>query len=469
MLRRLSRLLGTAGPDPPGDVDYDPVYGLPRHAVEEWLARNPQLREEYEAALHARDASPRIGDDWPAGRRPPAMTPGSGSTVAPRPAPYDTGVVGWSPPRPGAVEELERQARGEMKPEAYDYLTGGAGAGDTLRANREAFRRWRIVPRVLRDVAHRDLGVDLFGRRFPWPVLLAPVGMQSVFHGKGELAVARAARAVGVPLILSSVSSRTLEEVAGEMGDAPHWFQLYWPANLELAASLLRRAEGAGYTAVVVTVDAPLLSGCERDELDPHLPVVCREGLANYYSDPVFRAAVGGAPERHPERAARYFAATYMNPAFTWGDIPFLRRQTGLPILLKGVLDPEDAARAVASGVDGIIVSNHGGRQLDGAIGALDALPAVVGAVAGRAAVLFDSGIRYGADAFKALALGAQAVLLGRPYCYGLAVGGERGVREVLEGFLADLDLTLALAGCVSVNQLGRANLVETPASGPGG
>ena len=374
---------------------------------------------------------------------------------------YGAGLLGKKPAQPLAPEDLEQKAREVLKPEAYTYLAGGAGAEDTIRANREVFRRWRIVPRFLRNVSRRDVSVEAFGQRFPAPVLLAPIGVQEMLHRDAELAVARAARSLGLPLVLSTVSSTPLEKVAEAMGDVPHWFQLYWPKDPDLAASLVTRAERAGYSALVVTLDTYLFGWRERDLQQAWLPFLRAQGLANYLSDPVFRAALPVPPETNTTPAVLHFLRVVSNPALTWDDLAFLRRHTRLPILLKGVLHPDDARRAVEHGVEGVIVSNHGGRQLDGAVAALDALPRVVEAVAGRAAVLFDSGIRRGADVFKALALGARCVLLGRPYCYGLAVNGEQGVREVLLNLIADIELTLGLAGCASFAEVGRANLVE--------
>jgi lactate 2-monooxygenase len=373
---------------------------------------------------------------------------------------YKRGLAGRTPSQPISVEELEQRAREELKPEAYAYLAGGAGAEDTMRANREAFRRWRIVPRFLRNVAQRDLGVSLLGQQFPSPLLLAPVGVMGILHREGELPVARAARSLGIPLILSTVSSQTMEDVAEAMGDAPRWFQLYWPANPDLAASFLGRAERAGYSALVVTLDTYFLSWRERDLQNAYLPFIRGDGLANYFSDPVFQEAIGGNPKLHPVKAVEYFGEIYSNPALTWADLSFLRKHTRLPILLKGILHADDARKAMDHGMDGVIVSNHGGRQLDGAIAAHDALPRVADAVGGKVPVLFDSGIRRGADVFKAVALGAHAVLLGRPYCYGLAVNGEQGVSDVIQNLLADLDLTLGLAGCASLRELSRENLV---------
>jgi isopentenyl diphosphate isomerase/L-lactate dehydrogenase-like FMN-dependent dehydrogenase len=374
---------------------------------------------------------------------------------------YQAGLKGQKPVQPLAMEDLEQKARTVLTPEAYDYLAGGAGAEDTVRANREAFRRWRIVPRFLRDVAQRDLSVSVLGQRFQAPFLLAPIGVQSILHKDAELAVARAARALSIPLVLSTLSSTTMEAVAEAMGDVPRWFQLYWPRNNDLAASFLTRAERAGYSTLVVTLDTYLLGWRERDLQRAYLPFLQGEGLANYLSDPVFRAALPAPPEKDPLPVIRYFLQVVSNPALTWDELAFLRSRTRLPIVLKGILDPDDARKAVDHGVDGIIVSNHGGRQLDGAIASLDALPRVARAVAGRVELLFDSGIRRGADVIKAVALGARCVLLGRPYGYGLAVGGEQGVREVLHNLLADIDLTLGLAGCSSFAELSRSNLVE--------
>jgi isopentenyl diphosphate isomerase/L-lactate dehydrogenase-like FMN-dependent dehydrogenase len=378
---------------------------------------------------------------------------------------YLNGLKGHKPAQPVAPEELEERARAVLPTPAYVYVAGGAGAEDTIRANRDAFRRWRIVPRFLRDVSRRDLGVELLGRRLPAPVLVAPVGVQAMLHPEAELAVARAARSLGVPMVLSTVSSTPLEAVAEALGESPRWFQLYWPKDPALAASLVGRAERAGYAAVVVTLDTYLYGWRERDLQLAWLPFAHGQGLANYLTDPVFRAALSAPPEEDPAAAARHFLAVVSNPALTWDDLAWLRRQTRLPILLKGLLHPDDARRAVQHGVAGVIVSNHGGRQVDGAVASLDALPAVAEAVAGQAAVLFDGGIRRGADVLKALALGARAVLLGRPYCWGLAVGGEQGVREVLRNLLADVELTLGLAGCASCADVTRDSLAE--AGGP--
>jgi isopentenyl diphosphate isomerase/L-lactate dehydrogenase-like FMN-dependent dehydrogenase len=314
---------------------------------------------------------------------------------------------------------------------------------------------------MLRDVSDRDLSVELLGRTYRSPVMLAPVGVLFTLHPDGELAVARAARSLDMPLLVSTLGARTIEEVAAAMGDAPRWFQLYRPRSDELTASFLRRAEAAGYSALVVTLDTFFLAWRERDLQHRYLPFLQGKGLANYFSDPVFASLLEVPVGDDPARAIQLYGELYSSPSFTWASLAFLRASTRLPILLKGILAPEDARAAVDHGVDGIVVSNHGGRQVDGAVAALDALPEVVDAVAGRAAVLFDGGIRRGSDVIKALALGARAVLLGRPYCYGLAIGGENGVRDVALNLLADLDLTLALIGGTAASALGRSNVVE--------
>ena len=374
---------------------------------------------------------------------------------------YMAGLAGQRPALPVDPLALEQAANATMSREASGYLDG---MPDAMRANLEAFRRWRIVPRMLRNVAERDLGVELFGKRYPAPMLLAPIGVQSIVHSDGEPGVARAAASLGLPMIFSTASTAPLEQLAQAMGPAPRWFQLYWSKDVDFNTSVIQRAERAGCEAVVVTLDTFMLAWRPLDIQNAYLPFLLGQGIGNYLSDPAFRASLAKPPEEDPQGAIMRFVQIFTNPSLTWEDLATLRRQTRLPILLKGILHPDDARRALDAGMDGVIVSNHGGRQVEGAIASLDALPAVVAAVQGRVPVLLDSGIRRAADVLKAGALGARAVLLGRPYMWGLALGGEAGVREVLANFLADLDLTLGLSGYTSFAQLDASALARSPA-----
>lgn len=372
---------------------------------------------------------------------------------------YTAGMMQQRPGLPVAFEALEAAAREALPPEAFAYVAGGAGGERTMDANRRAFDRWRLVPRMLGDVEQRDLAVELFGRSLPTPLLMGPVGVLSIVHERAETAVAEAAAALGIPFVLSTVSSHRLEDVAGAAGDAPRWFQLYPGRDVDFSASLLQRAEAAGYEAVVITLDTRILAWRERDIQQAYLPFLHGEGLANYFSDPVFRGLLDEPPEENPAQAVLTFARVFANPALTWADVEALCARTSLPVILKGVLHPDDARAAVDHGAAGVVVSNHGGRQVDGAVGALEMLPEVVDAVGDAATVLFDSGIRRGADVVKALALGARAVLVGRPWVYGLALDGARGVETVMHNLVADLDLTLALSGRAAVRDLDRSLL----------
>jgi lactate 2-monooxygenase len=392
--------------------------------------------------------------------------------------------------------KLEERARRSMPAEAFAYIAAGAGNERTLAANREGFDRWRIVPRMLRDVSTRDTSIELFGNRHPSPFLLAPVGVLEMVHREADLAVARAAAAERVPMVFSNQASRPMEDCAALMGDSPRWFQLYWSTSDELVESLVGRAEACGCAAIVVTLDTTILGWRTRDLDLAYLPFLRGKGIAQYTSDPVFQKLISeGSGNRspapqprpnlkalgtliqltraYPDRflsalrsgraraAVERFVEIYSRPSLTWEDLPYLRERTRLPILLKGILHPDDARRAIDAGTDGIVVSNQGGRQVDGAIATIEALPGVAEAVGGRVPILLDSGVRGGADAFKALALGATAVLIGRPYVYGLAVAGQAGVQEVLRNYAADFDLTMGLAGCSSIAQIGPEALVS--------
>ena len=405
---------------------------------------------------------------------------------------YRDGLVGQRNKIPTDPIQLETIGLARMNRRARAYIAGGAGAEQTIRANLSAFESCRIVPRMLQGKAERDLQVQLFSHSFPLPFLLAPIGVLDLAHRGADVAAARAAAAEGVCFIGSSQSSVTLEEIATLSGDGPRWFQLYCPSNNDLMVSFVERAEQADYEAIVVTVDTTELGWRPRDLDLGYLPFARGLGIANYVTDPVFKKIVEttrlenrsripplkGLPTileliRHwPEgwrsavsnfskvkRSIRCFTNVYSRPGLAWSDISFLRSKTKLPILLKGILHSSDALTALDRGVDGIVVSNHGGRQVDGAIGALEALPSIVAAVRGRVPVLFDSGIRTGSDIIKALALGAQAVLIGRPYIYALAIGGETGVRELIQNLAGDLDLNLGLSGNESIAQLKPSTL----------
>ena len=401
---------------------------------------------------------------------------------------YLKGVRGRRPRVPVDPARLEERARALMSEEGFAYIAGGAGLESTMAANRAGFERLRIVPRMLRDVSVRDTSVELFGHRYPTPFLLAPIGVLEMAHDGADLATARAAAAEGVPMIFSSQASVAMETCAQAMGAAPRWFQLYWGTQNELAASFVQRAEACGCRAIVVTLDTSLLGWRARDLDLGFLPFLLGKGIAQYTSDPVFQRMLDGAPAAEssgpitpaalsalvqlarnypgsmwsnllsprPRAAVRLFLEVFSRPSLTWDELPFLRGLTQLPILLKGILDPNDARRALDAGIDGLVISNHGGRQVDGSIASIDALPGIVEAVGDQVPVLLDSGVRGGADAFKALALGARAVLIGRLYAYGLAIAGETGVREVIQNVVGDFDLTMGLAGCASVSEITR-------------
>jgi L-lactate dehydrogenase (cytochrome) len=369
---------------------------------------------------------------------------------------YLKGMGGERPTVPVSTEALERAAEEAMEEWAADYVMAGAGAEETIRANREAFRRRRIVPRMLRDVAERDLSTTVLRTAMPAPLMLAPIGVQKIAHEEGELATARAAAALGVPMIVSTASHFTIEEIAEAGGpQAPRWFQLYWPSDPSLLESFVGRAEAAGYGAIVVTVDTFVPGWKPRDLQQARLPFLQGMGNGNYFQDPVFRAGLEQTPEENLGAATGHLLGVHSNPSLTWEDFERLRELTSLPILVKGIQHVDDAREAARRGLDGIVVSNHGGRQVDGALGSLDALEPIADAVGGELAVLFDSGVRTGSDVIKALALGADAVLVGRPYLWGLALEGQGGVETVLKMILSELDLTMALCGYIRPDQIG--------------
>jgi lactate 2-monooxygenase len=408
---------------------------------------------------------------------------------------YTGGMMGVQPAVPFDPIRLEQAARAALPKTAFAYLAGGAGLESTMAANRRTFERWQIVPRMLHDVSERDTSIELFGQTLPTPFLTCPIGVLELAHPDADLAVAKATARLGIPMIFSNQASYPMETCAGVMGAGVRWFQLYWSKSNELVQSFLQRAERCGCSAIVLTLDTTLLGWRTRDLDLAYLPFLRGLGIAQYLSDPVFmrllnepqepgavikprlswetlrslRSVAAKYPGKgnllrkirsgKPLAAVRQFVNIYSRPSLTWDDLSFLRENTKLPILLKGILHPDDARKAVNYGMDGIVVSNHGGRQVDGAIGALDALPGVVDAVNGQLPVLFDSGVRGGADAFKALVLGARAVCVGRPYAYGLAVAGQAGVEAVLQRFLADFELTMGLAGCKNIAAISKEML----------
>ena len=409
---------------------------------------------------------------------------------------FSAGISGATPRVPTDPARLAAAARRALSRRAYAYIAGGAGAEATVRANAAAFDRWQIWPRPLRDVSHRDLATTFLGQRLPAPLLLAPLGVMGLARRDGDVAVAKAAAATHVPYVVSTQASAPMERVARQAPGAPHMFQLYWSASDELNASLLARAEASGATAVVVTLDTHLLGWRTRDLDLGYLPFVRGLGIAQYTSDPVFQdlvrarvaagasgaqpvrvtaktiaagmqiarsgAALTGTPgllanlrSPLPRAAIETFLDVFATPALTWAQLEKARRWTSLPIIVKGIVHPDDAERAVATGADGIWVSNHGGRQVDRSVPTLDVLPEI----AGRVPIVFDSGVRTGADAFVALALGADVVAIGRPYAYGLAIAGERGVAEVIRNVVAELDITMGLAGCTTIAEITAATL----------
>lgn len=400
---------------------------------------------------------------------------------------YLRGFGGAMPTVPVDWRLLEEKAKAAMTTEARAYIVGGAGLESTLASNRSDFEKKKIVPRMLRDTSRRDTSIELFGQKLGSPLLLSPVGVLEMVHNEADIAVGRAAAELGVPYIFSNQSSKPMEEVAAVMGSSPRWFQLYWSKSNDLVASFVRRAEKSGCSAIVVTLDTAHLGWRARDLSIAYLPFLEGKGIAQYTSDPVFQKLMdepepsSGRPSvtftllssvvkmintypgngflgklrsGRPLKAVRKFTSIYSNPSLTWNDLSFLRKHTQLPILLKGILHPDDAALAIDHGINGIIVSNHGGRQVDGSISTIDALPGIAKRVAGRIPVLLDGGVRGGADMFKAIALGANGVCIGRPYVYGLALAGSDGVREVLQNFLAEFYLTMGLSGINTVKEI---------------
>lgn len=403
---------------------------------------------------------------------------------------YLDGISGSKSPVPFDYQDLMSKAREQLSKEAYAYITAGAGLEDTMLRNRNGFNQWAIVPRMLRDVSQRDISIELLGKRYATPFLTCPIGVLELAHKEADIAVAKVTASLGVPMIFSNQASVPMEDCAAVMGTSPRWFQLYWSKNNDLVKSLVQRAEKAGCEAIVVTLDTTMLGWRTKDLDAAYLPFLKGKGIAQYLSDPVFQAMLD-EPEDENEpaikpkinwntiqhilqvrtkskgdlkrmlKAIKTFISTYSRPSLQWEELKFLRTCTDLPILLKGILHPDDAKKAVEYGMNGIIVSNHGGRQVDGSVSTIEMLPQIVERVNGAIPVLIDSGIRGGADVFKCLALGATAVCIGRPYVYGLAIAGQAGVEAILKNFIADFELTMGLAGCKNIDEINENCLLK--------
>jgi len=375
---------------------------------------------------------------------------------------YAAGLGGVVPAFPMAYPELEARAAAALPPSVLSYVAGGAGTECTQRANVSAFRHWGVMPRMLVGAAKRDLSVNLFGLTLPSPVFMAPIGVLGLCapDGHGDLATAVAAARTGVPMVASTLSADPLEDVAARFGGTPGLFQLYTPTDRDLAESLVHRAEAAGFKGIVITLDTWITGWRPRDLATSNFPQLRGHCLANYTSDPVFQGRLGDSAGRDVNATVGQWVQVFGN-ALTWQDLPWLRSITTLPLILKGICHPDDARRAKDHGADGIYCSNHGGRQADGGLAALDCLPGVVAAADGLP-VLFDSGVRSGADVIKALALGATAVGIGRPYAWGLAIGGTDGVVHVLRSILAEADLIMAVDGYPALADLTPGTLRRT-------
>lgn len=360
---------------------------------------------------------------------------------------YGLGMRGVVPKVPVNAALLEERATVAMPPYVRDYVLGGCGDEHTQRQNSDAFRQWGMVPRMMVDTTNRDLSIDLFGMHLPTPIFMSPIGVTGIAtaDGHGDMHAARAAAMTGVPMMVSTLANDPLETVAGAFGDTPGMFQLYTPRDRDLAESLVRRAEAAGYKAIVVTLDTWVTGWRPRDLNAGNFPQLRGHVLTNYFADPVFRKLLGKPVAEAPEEAVGLWARLF-GKVLTWDDMAWLKSITRLPIVLKGICHGDDARRAVDTGADAIFCSNHGGRQANGGIAAIDMLPDVV-AAAGDVPVLFDSGVRSGTDVVKALALGARAVGVGRPYIYGLALDGAEGAAHVLKCILAEADLLMAVNG----------------------
>lgn len=372
---------------------------------------------------------------------------------------FAKGFMGRVPVVTTDPDKLEAQAQAKMTPKAFGFLSGGSGEGATMQANRLAFKQWRIVPRMLVSNDPRDLSIKMFGRTYPSPVMMAPIGFQHTFHPDGEPGVAQIANELGIPYIMSMNSHASVEDIAKGNGDGQRWYQFYWQTPDFMTTHTLKKAQAAGYHVLVVTLDAFQLGWRPADLDQGYMPSNTNLPDFGNLSSLFGGGSGGGKTQRtinetagdNPLSLGSLFGA---NPS--WQRLSFLRKNWVGPIILKGIQHPDDAKKALEAEMDGIIVSNHGGRQMDGGVGSLDMLPEIVTAVAGKVPVLFDSGIRTGADVIKALALGADAVLIGRPWAYGMGISGKEGAKEVMRGILAQVDINMAVAGLRSVGDINR-------------
>ena len=375
---------------------------------------------------------------------------------------YNAGLKGVLPTYPVDFATLEKRAHQALGPMMTNYVAGGCGDEHTQDQNAAAFHHWGMVPRMMVDCSERDLSVELFGHTYPTPLFMAPIGLngEASQDRHGDIAAANASALTGVPFCASTLSNDPLEDVKAACGDTPAWFQLYTPRNRELATSLIRRAEDAGYKALVVTLDTWVTGWRPRDLNASYFPQLRGKVLQNYFTDPVFRSLLAKPPEEDLNTAIFTWAATF-GQVLTWDDMAWFKSVTKLPIVLKGICHPDDARRAVDCGADAVYCSNHGGRQANGGIATIDMLEDVV-AASGDTPVLFDSGVRSGSDAVKALAMGARAVGVGRPYTYGLALGGAEGAAWVLRSILAEADLLMAVNGYPTLKDVRSAGVRRT-------
>ena len=407
---------------------------------------------------------------------------------------YLDGFAGKKPTTPVSYAGLEEKARQLLSPEAFAYLAGGAGSETTIDANRQALDKVKIHPRMLGGVQEVSMQLPWRAHTLPAPFMLAPIGVLELAHRDGDLAEARAAASLNIPMIISSQASYPMETIAKNLGSCPRLFQLYYSKSKELSRSFIRRAEAIDCSALVVTLDTTLLGWRVRDLSYGYNPFLHGKGIAQYYSDPVFNALPDPQADdsikptltlslienlmrlnhRIPGgwfnnlrsgkgmKTVRKFTSIFNNPGINWDDIALIREWTALPIYLKGILRADDALKAASIGVDGIIVSNHGGRQIDGAIASVEALREILDVVKGKLDVWIDSGIRNGSDAYKCIALGATGVMIGRPHAMALACGGTQGVIDCVTNIMSELELNMALSGCRTINEI-NSSLISYP------